>query len=224
MDLTEVFGGRACICWDASLPTVIWNAVGTTAATAPADMATAVMATEGIRTDQCTRISRTDSFHRKRCSGSGVEPFPANLRNHRGAASSDMGCWKIVVGSRTENEGEEDESTVSVRVFANQFYLKGEVLVELELEDAVEDFVCQGELSSGEEYTEDDKPFVALKVPATTASAESPALVGYADIAELQEAQFDVAYVVKPLYKFTHSGAVAVDFRNCPALQVAEVL
>lgn len=156
--------------------------------------------------------------------GSGAEPVPENKRNHRGAASSDMGCWKIVVGSRTENEGEEDEATVSVRVFANQFYLKGEVLVELELEDAVEDFVCQGELSSGEEYTEDDKPFVALKVPATTASAESPALVGYADIAELQEAQFDVAYVVKPLYKFTHSGAVAVDFRNCPALQVAEVL
>ena len=131
---------------------------------------------------------------------------------------------RVPVEVTVENEGEEDEATVPVRLFANQFYLKGEVLVELELEDAVEDFVCQGELSSGEEYTEDDKPFVALKVPATTASAESPALVGYANIAELQEAQFDVAYVVKPLYKFTHSGAVAVDFRNCPALQVAEVL
>ncbi len=152
-------------------------------------------------------------------------PF-RNERDRRGASSPDMGCWKIVVATRDE-EDEETGETVSkpVRQFANQFYIDGESnLNELALEDAVEDFVCQGELAEGEEYTEDDKPFVCLKVPATTTSEEDPTLVGYADVEELQEAQKAVAYVVKPLYKFTHDGAVAVDFRNCPTLQVAEVL
>ena len=156
--------------------------------------------------------------------GSGVEPFPANLRNHRGAASSDMGCWKIVVGSRTENEGEEDEATVPVRLFANQFYLDGNLVRQLQLEDAVEDFVCQGELEDGEDYTAADKPFVALKIPTTAVSATNPELVGYATVEDLQTAQRDAAFVVVPLYKFTHDGLVAVDFRNCPAIQNTEML
>ena len=148
-----------------------------------------------------------------------------NERDRRGSAAPDMGCWKIVSDTR-EEEGEYEGETVEnpVRVFANQFYLDGEVLHELDLEDAVEDFVCQGELGEGEEYTAADKPFVALKVPATTNSTENPALVGYKTLAELQTAQSDVAWVVKPLYKLTHDGSVAVDFRNCPSLQVAEVL
>lgn len=143
-----------------------------------------------------------------------------------GAGFVDNGCWKIVPGTR-EEEGESEGETVqkSVRVFANQFYLTGNVVLqELALEDAVEDFVCQGELGEGEEYTSADKPFVALKVPATTDSTEEPMLDGYKTLAELQTAQNDAAYVVKPLYKFTHNGAIAVDFRNCPALQVAEIL
>ena len=59
-----------------------------------------------------------------------------NERDRRGAV--DKGCWNIVAGTRTENEGEEDEATVPVRVFGNQFYYDGENnLHELELEDAV---------------------------------------------------------------------------------------
>ena len=154
-----------------------------------------------------------------------IKPRPA-------AKSADNGCWKIVSDTR-EEEGEAEGETVQkpVRVFANQFYLTGNVVLkELELEDAVEDFVCQGELDEeeeypeGEEYTEGDRPFVALKVPATTNSTEEPMLVGYKTIDELIKAQDDPAYVVKPLYKFTHDGGIKVDFRNCPMLQVAEVL
>ena len=148
-----------------------------------------------------------------------VKPRPA-------AKSADHGCWKIVSDTRDE-EGEAEGETVQkpVRVFANQFYLTGNVVLqELELEDAVEDFVCQGELDEGEEYTAADRPFVALKVPATTDSTEEPMLVGYKTIDELIEAQNDPAYVVKPLYKLTHDGGIKVDFRNCPMLQVAEVL
>lgn len=141
------------------------------------------------------------------------------------ASVADNGCWKIVPSTR-EEEGEEEGETVStpVHVFANQYYLNGEVLVQLELDDAVEDFVCQGELGEGEQYTADDKPFVALKVPATTNTTNQPALIGYKSLAELQAAQNDVAWVVNPLYKLTHDGAIAVDFRNCPALQVSEIL
>lgn len=143
-----------------------------------------------------------------------------------GAGFVDNGCWKIV-GSNRDEEGETENETVQkpVRVFGNQFYLTGNVILqELELEDAVEDFVCQGELGEGEEYTAADRPFVALKVPATTDSTEEPMLVGYKTIDELIEAQNDPAYVVKPLYKLTHDGGIKVDFRNCPMLQVAEVL
>lgn len=157
--------------------------------------------------------------------GDKVGATARNERDRRGSASPDMGCWKIISSTR-EEEGENEGETVEnpVRVFANQFYLDGEVLHELDLEDAVEDFVCQGELGEGEEYTAADKPFVALKVPATTNSTAEPALIGYKTLAELQAAQNAVAFVVKPLYKFTHDGSVAVDFRNCPALQVAEIL
>ena len=141
------------------------------------------------------------------------------------ASVADNGCWKIVPSTR-EEEGEEEGETVTtpVHVFANQFYLYGEVMHELELEDAVEDFVCQGEPSSGEEYSSADKPFVALKVPATTNSTEEPMLDGYKTLAELQAAQNDPAYVVKPLYKFTHDGGIKIDLRNCPQLQVAEIM
>ena len=136
--------------------------------------------------------------------------------NPRPAAKPvDNGCWNIVAGER---DGE------NVRQFGNQYYLKGEVLVELDLEDAVEDFVCQGELSENQEYTAADKPFVALKVPAAAGATESPTLEGYKSLSELQTAQSNVAYIVKLLYKLTHGGGIKVDFRNCPALQVAEVL
>lgn len=157
--------------------------------------------------------------------GDKVGATARNERDRRGSASPDMGCWKIISSTReeeSENEGETVEKPV--RVFANQYYLDGEVLHELDLEDAVEDFVCQGELDEGEEYTDSDRPFVALKVPATTDADEDPMLIGFADISELQAAQKEAAYVVKPLYKFTHDGGIKVDFRNCPTLQVAEVL
>ena len=147
-------------------------------------------------------------------------PF-RNERNRRTTAT-DYGCWTISSSTR-EEEVEGETVNTPVRVFANQYYLDGEVIHELELEDAVEDFVCQGELEEGEEYTEDDRPYVALKVPASTDGGDAT-LEGYATLSDLQAAQNDVAYVVKPLYKFTHSGSVAVDFRNCPALQVTEEL
>ena len=148
---------------------------------------------------------------------------PARNERDRRPASIDKGCWNIVASTREEEEGGETVEK-PIRAFGNQYYLKGEVLVELNLEDAVEDFVCQGELSENQEYTAADKPFVALKVPAAAGATESPTLEGYKSLSELQTAQSNVAYIVKLLYKLTHGGGIKVDFRNCPALQVAEVL
>ena len=68
--------------------------------------------------------------------GDKVGATARNERNRRGSASPDMGCWKIVSDTR-EEEGENEGETVEkpVRVFANQYYLDGEVLRQLELED-----------------------------------------------------------------------------------------
>ncbi len=136
-----------------------------------------------------------------------------NERDRRGASSPDMGCWKIVGGTREEEP---------VRLFGNQYYAAREVLHQTELDDAVEDFVCQGELGEDEEYTEDDLPYVALKIPATAGSTEEPQLVGYKTFRELVAEQKDPAYVIRALYKFWHDGSVAIDFRNCQMIQVAE--
>ncbi len=141
----------------------------------------------------------------------------------RGGASGNNGCWKIVNDSRNETVDNETVAT-TVRVFANQYYLDGECLHSLELTDAVEDFVCQGELAEGEEYTEEDKPYVCLKVPSTTDTTTQPTLEGYKELSDLQSAMQDPAFVIVPLYKFTHSGSVDVDFRNCPEVQVGEAL
>jgi len=136
-----------------------------------------------------------------------------------GSESVDRGCWAIAASTRTV-----DGETEAVRVFTRQYYLDGEVAFELELNDAVEDFVCQGDLEEGSEYTEGDRPYVCLRVPATTDATDTPSLVAYASLSEMQSAQRDASCIVKPLYKLTHEGAVAVDFRNCPAFQMAEMI
>ena len=138
-----------------------------------------------------------------------IKPRPA-------AKSTDRGCWNIITGER---DGE------TVHFFGNQFYEDGELMLhELQLEDAVEDFVGQGEPEEGEEYSSADLPFVALKTPTSVNSIVPTELVGFASLAELQAAQVDFSMSIRPLYKFRHDGSVAVDFRNCPNIQVAEAL
>ena len=134
------------------------------------------------------------------------------------AGPVDNGCWKIV----TETTGSGTSAEV-VHRFDNQFYLDGERLVELDLDDTLEEFIDEdSEPSSGEEYGPNDKPYVCLKIPATTTSTAQPAVIGYESVSEMQEAQRDTEYVIKPLYKITRSCGIKIDFRNCPAFQLAE--
>lgn len=149
--------------------------------------------------------------------GTGFEPLPENQRNRRGGTYSDNGCFKLE--SRTKTVQSE---TVTVRAFTNMYFLMGPLLHSLNTSDTtkqnpcVEDFVCQGELEDDQEYTENDKPFVCLKIlsPFTDNQQLKSELIGFKTIANLQAAQSEGENLIIPLYKFSHEGNVLVDFRN----------
>jgi hypothetical protein len=143
------------------------------------------------------------------------------------AASPDRGCWCIVSGKReVEPEEEGDEPTEKdVRVFANRYYQIGGRIREHhpETPEALEDFILQGELEEGEDYTEEDKPWIAFCIPATVGGTDAPTVVGYKDLDELVVAQSDLRFIVKPLYKLSHDGSVLCDFRSIIDLGAWEI-
>ena len=99
------------------------------------------------------------------------------------------------------------------RVFAHQYWSNGEILQEANLTTTVESLV-NGQGDS----------FICFRVPSTAHSTESPALVSYATLAEVQAAQKDAALVTQPLYKLDSHGAVVVDLRGLPEIQITEIL
>ena len=106
--------------------------------------------------------------------------------------------WDIVPAS----DGEED-----YRIFVRRYYQVGGVLREYSTgEERVEDFVLQ-------ESIEDDRPWIAFRHVATVGGSDTDAVVGYATIEELLEAQRDPRYLVKPLYWLSHEGDILCDFR-----------
>lgn len=155
----------------------------------------------------------------------------AAVGNRRGGASADMGCWKIVQKEmRREDDGTDDPDATAVYVtypsLGNRYWLMGEVVRSMDENEYLDlsSFVMQGELSDGEEYTDADRPYICLKVPAAPDSNEQAEVIGLATLEEVQETQKDMRYVTKLLYKLSHDCAVVVDFRNMPALQVTEVV
>ena len=116
-----------------------------------------------------------------------------------GGGGDDLSCWRIVESS-------------GVHGFGNQYYCRGETVVDLSLPNTVESFVAQ------------DLYYVALRVPAYAGAGGGETLQGYATLADVKQAQADPAYVTRLLYLFNAQGEVVVDFRNCPALQIAEAL
>lgn len=63
--------------------------------------------------------------------------------------------------------------------------------------------------------------FVALRISANS-STPNPSVQTYADLAALQEAQEDTAYVITPLY-IMDAGEITLDMRRMPFIQLAEV-
>lgn len=116
-----------------------------------------------------------------------------------GGGGDDLSCWRIIEAS-------------GVHGFGNQYYCRGESIVDLSLPNTVESFVAQ------------DLYYVALRVPAYAGANGGETLQGYATLADVKQAQTDPAYVTRLLYLFNAQGDVVVDFRNCPALQLAEAL
>lgn len=132
-------------------------------------------------------------------SAKSVKQFVDSAVHLGGGGSIDNSCWAISVQD-------------SQHVFINQYYLEGEVAKALELLDTVESFVAQG------------LPFVCLKIPAVTATTETPTLVGYETFGSLEGDSRDPRYIIKPLYKFGENCNVLVDFRNMPSAQMGEML
>lgn len=132
------------------------------------------------------------------------------------ATSPDCGCWRIV-SSRRDNK--------PVRIFGSRYYQIGGSIREHhpETPEALEDFILQGELEEGEEYTEEDKPWIAFRIPASVGGTDAPTVVGYKDLDELVVAQSDLRFIVKPLYKLSHDGSVLCDFRSIIDLGAWEI-
>lgn len=157
----------------------------------------------------------------------GNAPLPVNQRNRRYQAK-DLGCFRIVTKQRSE---ETQEGTVikEYKSIDNRYYSVGELVrhMEEEIDIDLDDLINQGDKPAGQDYSDDDKPFICLVVaanPDTASDFQKPRILGYHDFEEMAEAQHDTSIVVQPLYKLTHEGAVAIDFRTMPHLQVVEVI
>lgn len=156
--------------------------------------------------------------------GTIISVIPAPARNVRGSASPDMSCWKIAYASRSSTTT--DETTEVYPTLVNRYYSVGEVAAHMDedVEIDLSDFILQGELQDDEEYTAADRPFICLKASARYGDSTAPEIVGYKTFDAVTAAQSDTAYVIKPLYQLSHYGAIVVDFRNMPGLQLAEVM
>lgn len=158
----------------------------------------------------------------------GNAPLPANLRNRRGTHGNDLGCFRLVMKSKDESRQDGDVKVTYLSV-ENRYFSIGEVSHHMAEEPEINlyDFINQGNLPDGQEYTAEDKPFICLKVGANVVEYgefPEPEIVAYKDFGEVTAAQRDTGFVVRPLYKLTHAGAVAVDFRTMPHVQMVEVI
>ena len=107
----------------------------------------------------------------------------------------------------TIEEGEEDEDSEPshTATFSNCYYDVGGKTYETSVEEL--------ELSGGE--------IVALKVTAT-GSSPSAEIVTYGSLADLQSAQGNKDYYVRPLYKIGSEFAIECDFRTGPTFDMGE--
>lgn len=148
-----------------------------------------------------------------------------------GGGSSDNGCWKIV--------SEEDPSAQPNKTFANTFFSIGGNMYE-----HAEPFYIIGtavtpdvDPPEGSEYAEGECPYVFLKVYMKNEDEHKmgdsevcccsqlydgdPSVPG-ASGESLIELSKNLNFYIKPLYKLTHTGGVAIDFRNMQQIHSME--
>lgn len=174
------------------------------------------------RVNELCAMAPARGLARDGLTGSGYEALPQNHRERRTAYSP--GCWNICI--KKSGEGESQKVYTSLE---NRYYSIGEVTAHMDedVEINLDQYINQGELAEGEEYTNGDRPFIAIKAaaaPDDTGLFPEPEIVAYKTFEEMAEAQGNTAFVVRPIYKLSHIGKVVVDFRSMPHLQLVEVL
>ncbi len=158
----------------------------------------------------------------------GNAPLPVNQRNRTSNPSNDLGCFRLVMKSKDESRPDGDVKVTYLTV-ENRYFSIGEVSRHMDEGQEINlyDYINQGALPTGLEYTDADRPFICLKVGANIGydgHFPEPEIVAYKDFDEVTAAQRDTNFVIRPLYKLTHAGAVAVDFRTMPHVQMVEVI
>lgn len=128
------------------------------------------------------------------------------------STSPDLSCFCIKPSPKQEDNG--------ALAFCNCFVSDGMVFEQVIADGdyRVDQFVLQGELEEGREYTDDDRPYVYVQFYG-----------GDHDISA-QKTLEDVRKIAKDptqgtvllLYKLKHDGSVAIDFRNMPIFQHVE--
>jgi len=133
-----------------------------------------------------------------------------------GGSSSDKGCWKLV--------WEEDALLEKHLTMENRLYQIGGRIFEVSEKPYLEsEFILQGELAEDQEYTADDRPYIALVVSMSPNEFGDAEVKGYDGWASMLEDANDESKYVKMLYKLSHDGNIVIDYRNMPQLAAAEM-
>lgn len=128
--------------------------------------------------------------------------------------SPDLSCFCIKPSPKQEDNG--------ALAFCNCFVSDGMVFKQV-IEDGsyrVDQFVLQGELEEGREYTDDDRPYVYVQFYGGDHDINAQKTLE--DVREI--AKDPTQGTVLLLYKLKHDGSVAIDFRNMPIFQHVEAV
>lgn len=130
------------------------------------------------------------------------------------STSPDLSCFCIKPSPKQEDNG--------ALAFCNCFVSDGMVFKQV-IEDGsyrVDQFVLQGELQEGREYTDDDRPYVYVQFYGGDHNINAQKTLE--DVREI--AKDPTQGTVLLLYKLKHDGSVAIDFRNMPIFQHVEAV
>ena len=131
-----------------------------------------------------------------------------------GSGLPDLSCFCIKPSPKQEDNG--------APAFCNCFVSDGMVFEQV-IEDGsyrVDQFVLQGELEEGREYSDDDRPYVYVQFYGGDHDINAQKTLE--DVREIAKDQTQGTVLL--LYKLKHDGSVAIDFRNMPIFQHVEAV
>ena len=165
------------------------------------------------RVNELCAMAPARGLARDGLTGTGFAALPSN-RRERVAKAADLSCFCIKPSPKQEDAG--------ALAFCNCFVSDGMVFEQV-IEDGsyrVDQFVLQGELEEGREYTDDDRPYVYVRFYGGDHDINAQKTLE--DVREI--AKDPTQGTVLLLYKLKHDGSVAIDFRNMPIFQHVEAV